>query len=310
LDNVFSFLGQAGSRDFLLNKNHTLDDLFMDDAAADFSKFTKTDTACSDPLGVSFGKKPETRVTADCRVLAKATLDQFRKHHDLTLSLTGNRAPDPLLDAFTALEAFTKELFLAHHSEEEKNILLELIGKSAEGRLTESESAMLHEKLAMVLDDAVSKYTLDNKERADDIREKIKKRHNILFYSAPDLAAEAGSFVNGYFLENHIRRELDAAGRIFSQCLGASPETFPETLASIRIMLGSFAQTKAEKEACREKFFRFSEALLNSDGPMPDAEAVAAYREYGRTLMLEQEFNSSVLPVLGEDLTFVLPELL
>ena len=295
MDNIFAYLGQLGSQNSLLNKNHRLDELFKDTEQVSFTDFIK-----KEHVGVAY------RSTVECCALADTALKQFRKYYGDPLGNAGTFVSDPLLEAFVVLESFTKDLFLSHHNETEKTDILRLIRLSAEHMLESPEIGRLREKLIKIVRDPLSEYTLDDRTAPAKLMDLINKNPATLFCSRPVLAEEINPFINDYFSEKNIRAEMTTIEKTFAECTGASAEGFPGILSRLQSLLKNFAHTENENNDCLEKFSRFSGALLSHESTMPDAETVSNYKERRLFSLLRDDFNKSIKPALEKELTFLM----
>lgn len=306
MDNVFAYLGETGSYDFLRNKDHVLDGFFKNTIPKEFRKYIKPAPSKKNPLSRILGVKQEPVMTVDCEQLANESLKEYHRHYKAELVLTVQLEKNPLLEAFTGLESFVRELFLSYHNPNEYSYLRGLIEESAKRQLSDDEAFRLQDSFNRIMKDPVSEFTLERTVRTEKIRQKLISNPDNLFGPGQEFAGELLSFLGDYFSEAHTHRELDTISRIFDKFPDSNMETFPNFIRGLRALLDNFAHTDKEKEAGETKLAKLSAAFHSKKYTMPDRKAVDDYKESCFLSLLQENFNHSIKQVLEEDLRFLM----
>ncbi len=297
MDNLFAYLGNLGSRDALLNRNKILDDFLerMECVSVTECSNSQEDVTPS----INKGK-------ADCLEIAEDAIKLLKHKFTCTLSLPCEDMADKKAQAFAELEDFTRELFLKHHNENERSELLRKIGLSASGMLERHETGQLRDRLFKILKDPVSDYSPEKRTAPAKLRDMINGNMAALFSGSHDLEKEVKPFINDYYLDKHIRRELETLREKFNKYLGAPADILPEFLKTIRSLIDNFAYTAEEKEAGRSKLDSFTEAFASHNGDFPSENEVSAYKENRMLSMLQDDFNTSVQEIFTDELKFLM----
>ncbi len=306
MDNVFAYLGKSGSYDSLRNIHHELDGLFKNTARKEYTTYIKPAPVKNDRFSRIFGTKRTPVMTVDCVQLANEALTEYRRHTMVGLALTGQPEKNPLLDAFTGLESFVRDLFLSWHDPAEHSYLRMLLEGSAHRRLSDGEVALLRDRLRKILDDPVSEFTHERTVRTEQIRLKLNASPDTLFGPGQEFTGTIVSFLDDYFSAAHIRKELDAISGMFEALIDSSWKTFPDFLQSLQALLDNYARTEQDTDAGMSKLAKLASAFHSNKYPVPDRKAVADYKESWFLSMLQEDFDHSVRPVLEEDLRFLM----